>query len=47
MNFNERKMFSMKNLSFAEMHICGGRDGLETGASIMPQVFLFPGENPN
>lgn len=46
MNFNEKKIFSIKKLSFAEIHICGDRNELKTGASIMPQVFLFPGENP-
>lgn len=46
MNFNEKKKISIKKLSFAEIHICGDRNGLETVASIMPQVFLFPGENP-
>lgn len=42
-----KKNISIKKLSFAEIHICGDRNELETGASIMPQVFLFPGENPN
>lgn len=46
MNFNEKKIFSIKKLSFAEIHICGDRNGLETGTSIMPEVFIFPGENP-
>lgn len=31
----------MKNLSFAEMHICGGRDGLETEHLLCRRFFYF------